>query len=93
MVIDTPIASGRRERIRVIATGNLVTSARAAWALCVWGVDFIHTARGFLLALGCIQALRCHSNACPTRHITSAYSGDWLSKKIPAGSKLRTAHE
>ena len=48
-----------------MASGKLVTSARAAWALCV-GADFINTARGFMFALGCIQALRCHQNTCPT---------------------------
>lgn len=52
-------------RIRVVAAGKLVTSARAAWALCV-GADFVNTARGFMFALGCIQALRCHTNTCPT---------------------------
>jgi len=36
-----------------------------AWALCA-GADFVNTARGFMLALGCIQALRCHTNTCPT---------------------------
>ena len=30
------------------------------------GADFINTARGFMFALGCIQALRCHTNTCPT---------------------------
>ena len=54
-----------RQRIRVVASGKLVTSARAAWALCV-GADFINTARGFMFSLGCIQALRCHQNTCPT---------------------------
>ncbi len=51
--------------IRVIAAGRLVTSAKAAWALCV-GADFVNTARGFMFSLGCIQALRCHQNTCPT---------------------------
>jgi glutamate synthase domain-containing protein 2 len=49
----------------VIAAGKLVTSAKAAWALCV-GADFVNTARGFMFALGCIQAMRCHANTCPT---------------------------
>jgi glutamate synthase domain-containing protein 2 len=48
-----------------VAAGKLVTSAKAAWALCA-GADFINTARGFMFALGCIQALRCHTNTCPT---------------------------
>ncbi|MGE5641091.1 MAG: FMN-binding glutamate synthase family protein [Clostridia bacterium] len=64
-VVDSLIESGLRDRIRVVASGKLVTSARAAWALCV-GADFINTARGFMFSLGCIQALRCHQNTCPT---------------------------
>ena len=64
-VVDALIESGLRGRIRVVASGKLVTSARAAWALCV-GADFVNTARGFMFSLGCIQALRCHQNTCPT---------------------------
>ena len=63
-VVDALIESGLRERVRVIAAGKLVTSARAAWALAA-GADFVNTARGFMFALGCIQALRCHANTCP----------------------------
>jgi glutamate synthase domain-containing protein 2 len=63
--VDALIESGLRERVRVIAAGKLVTSARAAWALCC-GADFVNTARGFMFALGCIQAMRCHQNTCPT---------------------------
>ena len=64
-VVDALIESDLRQRIRVVAAGKLVTSAKAAWALCA-GADFINTARGFMFALGCIQALRCHTNTCPT---------------------------
>jgi glutamate synthase domain-containing protein 2 len=64
-VVDALIETGLRSRVRVVASGKIVTSARAAWALCV-GADFINTARGFMFALGCIQALRCHQNTCPT---------------------------
>jgi glutamate synthase domain-containing protein 2 len=64
-VVDALIESDLKGRVRVIAAGKLVTSAKAAWALCV-GADFINTARGFMFALGCIQALRCHQNTCPT---------------------------
>jgi len=65
MLVDALIASGLRERVRVIASGKLVTSARVAWALCM-GADFTVTARGFMFALGCIQSLQCHQNTCPT---------------------------
>ncbi|MBS0286928.1 MAG: FMN-binding glutamate synthase family protein [Proteobacteria bacterium] len=54
-----------RERIKVIASGKLVTPSMVCWALCV-GADFVNSARGFLFALGCIQAMRCHTNNCPT---------------------------
>jgi len=62
---DVLYESGLKGRIRLVASGKLVTSARAAWALCV-GADFVNTARGFMFSLGCIQALRCHTNTCPT---------------------------
>jgi glutamate synthase domain-containing protein 2 len=64
-VVDSLIEAGLKPRIKVIASGKLVTSAKAAWALCV-GADFVNSARGFMFALGCIQALRCHQNTCPT---------------------------
>ncbi|OFZ90100.1 MAG: glutamate synthase [Betaproteobacteria bacterium RBG_16_66_20] len=64
-VVDALIESGLKPRVRVIASGKIITSARAAWALAT-GADFINTARGFMFSLGCIQALRCHQNTCPT---------------------------
>jgi len=64
-VVDALIETGLKQRVCVVASGKLVTSAKAAWALCV-GADFVNTARGFMFSLGCIQALRCHQNTCPT---------------------------
>ena len=64
-VVDALIESGLKQRVRVIASGKLITSARAAWAIAA-GADFVNTARGFMFSLGCIQALRCHQNTCPT---------------------------
>ena len=64
-VIDSLIQSGLKDRIRVIAAGKLVTSVQGAWALSV-GADFVNSARGFMFSLGCIQAMRCHENNCPT---------------------------
>ena len=65
MVVDTLTRFSLRDRVRVVASGKLVTPAEAAWALCV-GADFVTSARGFMLALGCIQALQCNKNTCPT---------------------------
>ncbi|NOZ54902.1 MAG: FMN-binding glutamate synthase family protein [Gammaproteobacteria bacterium] len=64
-VIDILTQYGLRERIRVIASGKLITPSEVAWALCS-GADFITSARGFMFALGCIQALKCNKNTCPT---------------------------
>ncbi len=65
IVVDLLIARQLRDRIKVIASGKLVTPADVAWALCV-GADFCVSARGFMFALGCIQALQCNKNTCPT---------------------------
>ncbi|MGB6977056.1 MAG: FMN-binding glutamate synthase family protein [Gammaproteobacteria bacterium] len=65
MVADRLIKYNLKRRIRLIAAGKLITPAEVAWALCV-GADFIVSARGFMFALGCIQALRCQKNTCPT---------------------------
>ena len=65
MAADVLMAAGLRDRIRIVASGKLTTSARAAWALCA-GADFVVSARGFMFALGCIQSLQCHKDTCPT---------------------------
>ena len=65
MVADILARNGLRERIRIIASGKLVTPAEVAWALCA-GADFVVSARGFMFALGCIQAMKCNKNTCPT---------------------------
>lgn len=65
MVVDILTQYGLRDRIRVIASGKLITPSGVAWALCT-GADFINSARGFMFALGCIQALKCNRNTCPT---------------------------
>jgi glutamate synthase domain-containing protein 2 len=65
MLVDVLHEAGLRERVRVIASGKLVDTARVAWALSV-GADFAVTGRGFMFSLGCIQAMRCHLDNCPT---------------------------
>jgi len=56
---------GLKGRIRVIASGKLLIPGAVAWALAA-GADFIQCGRGFMFSLGCIQALKCHKNTCPT---------------------------
>jgi glutamate synthase domain-containing protein 2 len=65
LVADKLQEYGLKDRIRLIASGKLINPAEVAWALCV-GADFIVSARGFMFSLGCIQALQCNKNTCPT---------------------------
>jgi len=65
LLVDMLEAQGLKERIKVIASGKLINPADVAWALCM-GADFVVSARGFLFSLGCIQALQCNKNTCPT---------------------------
>ncbi|MDZ4789970.1 MAG: FMN-binding glutamate synthase family protein [Hyphomicrobiales bacterium] len=65
MVVDILCRHGLRERIKVIASGKLITPAEVAWAFCA-GADSVNSARGFMFALGCIQSLKCNKNTCPT---------------------------
>jgi glutamate synthase domain-containing protein 2 len=64
-VIDLLREHGLRERIKVIASGKMINPVGVAMALCV-GADFVNSARGFMFALGCIQAMKCNKNTCPT---------------------------
>ena len=65
LVVDKLNLHGLRDRVKVIASGKLVHPAKVAWALCI-GADFCVSARGFMFSLGCIQALQCNKNTCPT---------------------------
>ncbi len=65
MVVDKLVEHGLRDRICVVASGKMITPGPVAWALAA-GADFVNNARGFMFALGCIQALQCNRNTCPT---------------------------
>ncbi|GAB4521620.1 MAG: FMN-binding glutamate synthase family protein [Parvularculaceae bacterium] len=63
--IDIITAKGLRDRIKILCAGKMVTPADVAWAYCA-GADVVMSARGFMFAIGCIQAMRCNTNNCPT---------------------------
>lgn len=89
-VVDNAlIRVGLRERVRIIASGKLVMGAPAAIAFAL-GADLVNTARGFMMALGCIQALQCHKNTCPTGIATQ---NPWLMRGlVPEEKAERVAH-
>lgn len=65
MISDVLHRYGLHDRIKIIASGKLITPSEVAWALAA-GADFVSSARGFMFALGCIQAMKCNKNTCPT---------------------------
>lgn len=64
-VVDTLRNYGLKKEIKIITSGKLIDGFDLFKALCL-GADLCNSARGMMLALGCIQALECHSNTCPT---------------------------
>jgi glutamate synthase domain-containing protein 2 len=54
-----------RKEIKILVAGKVVTGFDIVDKMAL-GADICNSARGMMLALGCIQALRCHSNTCPT---------------------------
>ncbi len=63
-VVDTLRKYDLKKDIRVITSGKIIDSFDIFKALCL-GADLCNSARGMMLALGCIQALECHKNTCP----------------------------
>jgi len=59
------VGAGLRERIRLGASGKIVTAFDMARAMAL-GADWCNAARGFMFAIGCIQAQTCHTGRCPT---------------------------
>ncbi|WP_373054356.1 FMN-binding glutamate synthase family protein [Thioalkalivibrio sp.] len=89
MVIDILERYALRERVRVIASGKLVTPTDVAWSLCV-GADFAVSARGFMFALGCIQSMQCNKDTCPTGITT--HNPRLQQGLDPARKSVRVAH-
>lgn len=55
---------GLRDEVNLIGAGGLVTGADILIAIAM-GLDVAEEARPFLMAEGCIMAMRCHTNRCP----------------------------
>ncbi len=81
-------SAGIRDRVAISASGKIFTPAHAAMAFAV-GADTIDTARGAMLALGCIQSLKCHTNECPTGIATNSA---WRSHGINIPEKSTRIH-
>ncbi len=65
LVHNTLVGLNLRSRIRIGCAGKVTSAFDVARALAL-GADWCNAARGFMFALGCIQAQHCHTGACPT---------------------------
>ncbi len=65
LVHNTLVGLNLRERVRVGCAGKVVSAFDIARAMAL-GADWCNAARGFMFALGCIQAQSCHTGNCPT---------------------------
>ncbi|WDL98042.1 FMN-binding glutamate synthase family protein [Alicyclobacillus sp. ALC3] len=64
-VVDAAVRFGVRDKIRIFASGKLISADKIAIALAL-GADCVNSARGFMMANGCIMAMQCHTGKCPT---------------------------
>jgi glutamate synthase domain-containing protein 2 len=64
-VYDALNGFGIKDEIKIIASGKVITGFDIIKCLSI-GADVCNSARGMMFALGCIQALECHANTCPT---------------------------
>ncbi len=65
LVHNTLVGTGLREHIRIGAAGKIITAFDMARTMAL-GADWCNSARGFMFALGCVQAQHCASGYCPT---------------------------
>ena len=59
------VGAGVRDKIKLGASGKIVSAFDMARAMAL-GADWCNAARGFMFAIGCIQAQSCHTDRCPT---------------------------
>lgn len=64
-VHNTLVGINVRDKIRIGASGKLISAFDIASTMAI-GADWVNSARGFMFAVGCIQAQACHTNKCPT---------------------------
>ena len=65
LVHNTLLGLDLRGRVRIGAAGRMITAFDIAGTMAL-GADWCNAARGFMFAIGCIQAQHCHTGACPS---------------------------
>ena len=83
------VGTGLRQSIRLGASGRIVTGFDIARLLAL-GADWCNAARGFMFALGCIQAQTCHTDRCPTGVTTQ---NPWRQRALVVGDKAPRVYQ
>jgi glutamate synthase domain-containing protein 2 len=83
LVHNCLVGCGLRRAIRLGASGRIVTGFDMARLLAL-GADWCNAARGFMFALGCVQAQACHTDHCPTGVATQ---NSWRQRGIVVDDK------
>ncbi len=87
-VYDSLNGFGIKDQIKIIASGKVITGFDIVRTLSL-GADLCNSARGMMFALGCIQALECHNNTCPTGVATQ--NPDLMKGLVPEEKSVRVA--
>jgi glutamate synthase domain-containing protein 2 len=92
IVHNTLVGLNLREKIRIAASGKIITAIDIARMLAL-GADWCNAARGFMFALGCIQSQSCHTDRCPTG-ITTQDPRRWKHLDVPdKAERVKNFHE
>lgn len=83
------VGVGLRDQIRIIASGKVTSGFDMVKRLAL-GADMCNSARAMMLALGCIQALKCNTNHCPVGVATQ--DPNLMAGLVPRKKYLRVAN-
>ncbi|TAK92264.1 MAG: FMN-binding glutamate synthase family protein [Aquabacterium sp.] len=81
LVHNTLVGLGERHRVKIGCAGKVISAFDIARMMAL-GADWCNSARGFMFALGCIQAQTCHTGECPTG-VTSQDPGRQRALVVP----------
>lgn len=87
-VYDALNGFGIKDQIKIICSGKVITGFDIVKNLSI-GADLCNSARGMMFALGCIQALECHANTCPTGVATQ--DPNLMKGLVPEEKSIRVA--
>ncbi len=92
LVHNTLLGVGLRQHIKIGCAGKVVSAFDIARMMAL-GADWCNAARGFMFALGCIQALQCHTNRCPTGVATQDPQRQRALDPADKAERVRSFHE